>query len=138
MTMSHLRLATLAIGVALISAGPAALLSSSAAATAFGIPADTAEARSYLLAAATRDTALGSWLLALLALGAGSRLLAASVFAIALVALGDAATVVAYARSAVTPALVIHLTGLVVLLALGWLLARGSDERASVSPSQPR
>ena len=124
MTTKHLRLAALAIGAALVAAGPAALFAPTQAATAFGIPAETTEARGYLLATATRDTALGCWLFALLALGARPQLLAASVFAIALVALGDAATVAAYTGSPATPALAIHVVGLAALLALGWSLAR--------------
>jgi hypothetical protein len=112
------------IGVALLSAGPLSLLMPEAAAAAFGIPADTPHAKAYLLATATRDVALGCWLLAFLGLRAGRRPLAASMLAIALVAAGDAANVVVHAGWNGTPALVVHIGGLGGLLALAWRLWR--------------
>lgn len=112
----------LVIGVALLSVGPVALLMPEAAATAFGIPADTPQARAYLLATATRDVALGSWLLALLGLRADRRLLAASMLVIALVAAGDATNVVMHTGWHDAQALAIHVSGLGLLLALGWWL----------------
>jgi hypothetical protein len=118
------------VALALISLAPVAQLAPDVAATAFGIPAGTAEARAYLVAAATRDLALGVWLLALLALRANRRVLAASVLAIAIVAAGDAANVVAYSGWRGASALVLHMGGLGVLLAVGWWLWQTRDGAA--------
>jgi hypothetical protein len=107
------------IGVVLIAVGPVTLLAPDTAATAFGIPADTPAARAYLLAAGVRDVALGGWLLALLWLGARSRELAVSILAIAVVAAGDAANVVANVGSESGMALLVHIGGLTVMVALG-------------------
>jgi hypothetical protein len=111
------------IGLALMALGPTALLVPEVAAGGYGVPADTPEARAYLLATSARDVALGCWLLAMLGLGVSQRALAASVLAIALVALSDAMILVMYSGSLATPALAVHVAGLVVLLAVGaWLL----------------
>jgi hypothetical protein len=107
------------IGLALISIGPAALLIPDRAASAYGIPAETPSARAYLLAAGVRDVALGIWLLALLRLGAGNRVLAVSLFALGVVAAGDAAIVLANGGSQRGWAMGVHLGGLAVLLVLG-------------------
>ena len=115
------------IALVLIAVGPAALAAPETAAYLFGIPAETSESRAYLLAAATRDVALGSWLLVLLALGVGQRVLAASVLAIAIVAAGDATNVLAHSESRSTLALVGHVGGLGALLALGWWLWRADE-----------
>jgi hypothetical protein len=123
---AYVRIVLASIGFALVAVGPAALLTPDTAATAFGIPAATADARAYLVASATRDVALGIWLLALIRLRAGSRLLAASVFAIALVAVGDALNVAVNAGH-VAPALVPHLAGVFVLLVLGLYLCLSGD-----------
>jgi hypothetical protein len=110
------------IGLALMALGPTALLMPEVAAGGYGVPADTPEARAYLLATAARDLALGCWLLAMLGLGVSRRALAASVLAIALVALSDAMVLVTYTGSFATPALAVHVAGLIVLLAVGsWL-----------------
>ena len=110
------------IGLALLAFGPTALLVPEVAAGGYGVPADTPEARAYLLATAARDVALGCWLLAMLGLGVSRRALAASVLAIALVAASDATILATYTGSLATPALAIHVAGLIVLLAVGsWL-----------------
>ena len=124
----YVRIALALIGLTLVAVGPVAVLAPATAATAFGIPAATVEARAYLLASATRDVALGIWLLALVRLRAGRRLLASSVFAIALVAAGDATNVAAYAGWQASPALTPHIGGVVVLLVLGLYLWRGESE----------
>ncbi len=126
--LSYVRTALMLIAFALIAVGPMTVLAPATAATAFGIPAATAEARAYLLASATRDVALGIWLLALVRLRAGRRLLASSVFAIALVAAGDATNVAAYMGWQPAPALVLHIGGVFVLLMLGLYLWRGESE----------
>ena len=117
-----IRIALAVVGLALIAVGPMAVLAPATVATAFGIPAATADARAYLLASATRDVALGIWLLALVRLRPGRRVLASSLSAIALVAAGDAVNVAAYAGW--QPALVLHIGGLFVLLVLGLYLWR--------------
>ncbi len=117
-----MKLLLVLIGLALISAGPASLFIPDLAAQAFGIPADSEHACGYLLATGVRDVALGSWLLALVGLGASRKLLAASVFAIAIVAAGDVLNVCAHSDWQLVPAHVGHLGGLVVLLAFGgWM-----------------
>ena len=126
-----MRKAVIIIGVGLLAFGPLALLSPETAASAYGIPADTPESRAYLLAAATRDVALGSLLFALLGLRASLRMLAASVFAISVVAAADAANVIAHTGWRGSNALVIHVGGFCGLLAMGcWLWrARGGSDR---------
>jgi hypothetical protein len=116
------------IGLVLIGFGPAALVAPETAAHLFGIPADTPESRAYLLAAATRDVALGAWLLALLAVRVRRRVLAVSVLAIAIVAAGDAANVFMHAGPRGALALGTHLGSLSMLLALGWWLWRGDRD----------
>jgi hypothetical protein len=115
------------IGLVLLAAGPAALLAPESAAAAFGIPIDGAASRAYLLATATRDVALGALLLALLRADATRRVLATTVLAIAVVAAGDAANVMGHASSQSWPALIVHVGGLVVLLAIGWRMWRSGD-----------
>lgn len=114
--------ACILVGCALIAAGPATLLAPDEAAGAFGIAADSPEARGYILATASRDVALGVWLLALLALKADPRILAASVGAISVVAAADAVNVLTSPVGRPFPALIGHAGGLVVLLVLGWWL----------------
>lgn len=116
------------MGIALLAAGPATVLTPQTAATAFGIPADSANARAYLLATATRDVALGVWLLALIALKARRRILAGSMFALGIVAAGDAANVWTNRGGWGEPALIVHLGSLALLLGLGWWLSRGHGE----------
>jgi hypothetical protein len=115
------------VGLVLVAFGPAALVAPETAAYMFGIPADTSESRAYLLAAATRDVALGTWLLALLRLRVGQRVLAASVLAIAIVAAGDATNVLLHSGSRSGFALVGHVGGLGALLALAWWLWRADQ-----------
>jgi hypothetical protein len=123
-----MRLVLLIIAGALLAFGPLALFATDTAASAFGIPADSAASRAYVLATATRDVALGCWLLALLGLRAGRRVLAASVLAIALVAAGDAANVAAHAGWQGASALVIHIGGLVALIVVGvWVWRAGTE-----------
>jgi hypothetical protein len=113
------------IGLGLIAFGPAALLAPELSANAFGLPADTAEARAYLYAAAARDVALGAGLLAALALGASRRVLAGLVFAMAIVAAGDAINVLAH-RGFTSIAPVIHIASLIGLVVLGgWVRRSG-------------
>lgn len=114
------------VGFGLIGFLPAALLAPGLAADAFGIPTDTAEAESYLFAAAVRDSALGVGLLAALALGAGRRVLAGLLFALAVVAAGDAVNVVAH-RGFTGLAPVIHIGSLVGLVVLGVWVRRSAS-----------
>ena len=116
------------IGFVLVGFGPAALIAPETAAHLFGISADTPESRAYLLAAATRDVALGVWLLALLAVRVRRRVLAVSVLAIAVVAAGDAANVFVHSGLGSALALGTHLGSLGMLLALGWWLWRGDRD----------
>ena len=119
------------IGLGLLAFGPLALLFPETAASLYGIPADTPEPRAYLFAAATRDVAIGCLLFALLGLRANSRILAASVFAISVVAAADAANVIAHTGWRGSNAPVIHVGGLCVLLAVGcwlWRAPAGSDD----------
>ena len=121
-----MRLVLATIGVVLIAVGVSALIVPDVLATAFGIPADTAASRAYVAATGTRDIAMGCWLLALMRLGAAARVLAASVFAMALVAAGDAANVVAHSGGRGSIALIGHVASLVLLVAVGGWLWRGS------------
>ena len=110
------------IALALVAFGPLALLAPDAAAAAFGIAAATPESHAYLLATAARDTALGAILFALIGLDAPRRVLAAFVLGVGLVGACDALTYLAYTAWRGGPALVVHVGGLVVLLAVGlWL-----------------
>jgi len=122
------RYASILVGCALIAAGPATLLVPAEAAGAFGIAADSPEARGYLIATASRDVALGVWLLALLALRADSRILAASVGAIAIVAAADTLNVLTSPVARPFPALVGHFGGFLVLLVLVWWLRKGDRQ----------
>jgi hypothetical protein len=116
------------IAFGLLAFGPLALLAPETAASAYGIRADSPETRAYLFAAAVRDVALGCWLLALLGLGATRQMLAASVFAIAIVAAGDAANVLAHTGWRSSTALVVHAGGFFALVAVGiWVLKARVD-----------
>jgi len=127
----YVRIALALVGSALIAVGPATLLAPDTAASAFGIPATTAETKAYLLASAMRDVALGSFLLAALALRASRRLLAGYVLALAFVAAADATNVAAYtARHGGAWALVVHVGGFIVLAALAWSLRRATGCRS--------
>ena len=119
-----LKIVLVVIGIALLSAGPAALLAPESAAAAYGIAVDSPGAEAYLLASGIRDVALGVWLLALVGLGANRRLLAVSLLAIAVVAAGDALVVLLHSGGNGTPALFVHFAGLALLLLLVWLLWR--------------
>jgi Domain of unknown function (DUF4267) len=110
-------------GIGLLSAGPATMTVPELAANAYGIPLGSDEALGYLRATAIRDVALGCWLLAMLFLGSSFRILAFSVFSIAVVALGDAINVLLHAGSS-TSSMLVHVGGLVVLVALGLALWR--------------
>ena len=120
------------VGIGLLLVGPATLVTPDLAASAFGIPAETVQARGYLLATATRDVALGSWLLALLGLRADRRTLAVSIFAIAIVALGDAINV-AFNAGWASPAVIVHASGLFLLVGLGCFLWRVQHLEADVA-----
>jgi hypothetical protein len=111
-------------GVGLIGFLPAALVAPELAAEAFGTAADSPEARTYLTAAAIRDAALGVGVLAALALGASRRVLAGLVFALAVVAGGDAVNVVAHhGFTGIAP--VIHIGSFVGLVVFGlWVWPR--------------
>ena len=110
------------IGVTLVALGPAALVSPPFAARMYGISADTPSAEAYLLAAATRDVALGIGLLTALGFGARRRVLAALLLGIALVAAGDAANVLLHAGWKNPLALAVHIGGFAVVLTIGlWL-----------------
>lgn len=122
-----MKLVVAIIAVVLLAAGPAALVAPESAATAFGIALDGPASRVYLLATATRDAALGSLLLGLLGLGVRRRVLATSLWSIAIVAAGDASNVIVHATSERSLALVTHLGGLAALLGLGWWLWRSDD-----------
>ncbi len=120
-----LRILIISIGIALLIPAPLTLFSPTLAATAFGIPANTEEARAYLLAIATRDVALGVWLLALVAFKAQPRLLAVSLWSIGIVAVGDAINVGIYNQGNNMAPLIPHIAGILVLgLMGGWLWSR--------------
>ena len=105
------------IAAVLLAVGLSALAMPELLATGFGIPIGTRAARAYVIAAGTRDIAMGCWLLALVWLRASHRVLAVSMFALALVAIGDAVNV--YAHSGMRVTLVAHVGGALVLLAVG-------------------
>lgn len=108
--------------MALLVPGPIALIAPDFAASAFGIPVPSVEAKAYLLAIGARDIALGVWLLSLIALGAKGRLLAVSVWSIAIVAAGDALNVGLFTQWQNVQSLVPHVGGFIVLIAAGWWL----------------
>lgn len=128
-----LRILVILIGLALLTPAPITLVSPKLAADAFGVPAESAEAQAYLMATATRDVALGVWLLSMLALGANGRLLAASLWSIAIVASGDALNVANYTKYQNIQALAPHIAGCVVLCIAGWLYWRSVGQASSLS-----
>src|SRR5262245_30977063 len=115
-----LRFVVVIVGIALVGFGPATMLAPDLAASGFGVPAETSAARAYLLAAGTRDFALGIWLLALMWLQVSNRVLAASIFSIAVVAAGDAVNVLASGGR--WSAALVHGGSLLILAVLGWRL----------------
>ncbi|MHB8901857.1 MAG: DUF4267 domain-containing protein [Thermoguttaceae bacterium] len=116
------------LGVVLVAIGMSAVVATDLLAAGFGIAVDSAASRAYVVATATRDIAMGCWLLALVRLDAGRRTLAASVLAIAIVAVGDAVNVLTHSGGRVPLAIIGHLGGLVVLVSLGaWLWRTGSE-----------
>lgn len=124
-------------GVALLSAGPATLLYPDLAANAYGIPNGSDQALGYLRATAIRDVALGCWLISLLVLGSNRRTLAVSLFAISIVALGDAINVFLH-PGAKPLSIVVHAGGFVVLVVLGSILLRSKPPNESPQPSVKR
>ena len=116
------------IGVVLLAVGLSALALPDRLATLFGIPTDSAASRAYVVAAGTRDIAMGLWLLALLGLGASRRDVAASISAMALVAAADAANVYAHSGTRSGMALLAHLGSFVALASVGaWLWSRRGE-----------
>ena len=119
-----------AIGLALLVPAPVALIAPGLASSAFGIPVTSVEAEAYLNATATRDVALGVWLLSLVALDAAPRLLAVSVWSISVVAAGDAVNVGSYTQWQSVQALIPHIVGILVLVAIGWKLMSQAPPRS--------
>ncbi len=120
------------IGVALLVPLPIAVYSPDLAASSFGVPVSGDEAQAYLLATATRDVALGVWLLSMLLLGAERRLLAVALWSIAIVAAGDAGNVGTYTQWKSFQTLAPHIAGFLVLLTAGcWLWATASPPQKS-------
>jgi Domain of unknown function (DUF4267) len=87
----------------------------------FGVPAQTTEARPYVRATATRDVAIGCWILVLLALRVSRQALGASLIVMALIPIGDFVNVYSNAGQS-TMALLLHGGSSAVFLAFGvWL-----------------
>jgi hypothetical protein len=112
------------VALALFSIGPTTWIAPGFAAEAYGMPVSSPDGRVYLFATAVRDVALGCWLAALLWAGASRRLLSLSMFALVIVAAGDAWIVASRVGSPALRSLVPHVGGLVGLLAAGIWLAR--------------
>ena len=116
------RVVLVLIAVVLLAIGLSALATPELLAKGFGIPIGTTASRVYAIAAGTRDIAMGCWLLALVWLRASARILAASMFAMALVAIGDAANVYLHSGNPRSIVLVGHLGSACALLSVGaWL-----------------
>lgn len=133
-----LRILIIAIGLALLLPAPIALVSPKLAASAFGVSANTVESHAYLYATATRDVALGVWLLSMVVLGASRRLLAAAVWSIAIVAAGDAVNVAYFTEFQNAPILLPHVAGFLVLCITGWVLWAKQQPRVTglVTPKE--
>lgn len=95
----------------------------------YGVPASAAQTRAYVWATGTRDIAIGTWLLVLLALRVSRRVLGASLLVAALIPVGDALIVYINADTRSDTALVLHSAAVVLFLALGIWLWRGGDGR---------
>jgi hypothetical protein len=109
------------IGIGLLTIGALAIAAPETAAMMFGVPTQTAEARAYVWATATRDVAIGCWFLVLLALRVSRQALGASLIVMALIPICDFVNVYSNAGQS-TMALLLHGGSSVVFLALGvWL-----------------
>lgn len=116
-------LATL-IGISLIVVGGSAVVAPKFAATMYGVAMANGGARAFVWATATRDIAIGCWLLALVLMGVGRRVLAISVMMAALIPTGDAIIVLVSAPNPSAAALALHVSSVVVFLALGFWFYR--------------
>jgi len=109
------------IGIGLLVIGALAIAAPETAALMFGVPTRTTEGRAYVWATATRDVAIGCWLLVLLALGVSRQTLGASLIVAALIPIGDFINVYSNGAESTT-ALLLHGGSSVVFLVFGaWL-----------------
>src|SRR5262245_5304867 len=119
------RIVIVVIAAVLLAVGVSALVTPDMLAKGFGIPIDTAASRAYAIAAGTRDIAMGCWLFALVWFRASKQVLAASIFAMAFVAIGDAANVYLHVGISRSITLAGHVGSACGLLAVGaWLWRR--------------
>jgi hypothetical protein len=127
------------IGTSLVLIGMCALVVPDFAARSYGVPSDSDATRAFVRAAGTRDIAIGGWLLSLLALQVGSRVLGISFLVLTVIPASDL-LIVATARSGGnTGALALHGSAILVLPALGcWLLRDGRRTKGTVTPPDER
>jgi hypothetical protein len=119
------------IGVSLFAIGTSAVIVPDLASQLYGVAADTGATRTYVQASGLRDLAIGVWLLSLLALRVGPRIVGISVLALALIPLGDAAIVASSDTPRNVIALALHSLSLIVFLFLGWWLYRSDQGQSS-------
>ena len=114
--------------IGLIAIGALAIATPETAARMFGIPIHSIETRAYVWATATRDIAVGCWLLALVALRVPRVSLGASMLAVALIPIGDFINV--YSNSNASPlSLFLHGVSALAFLAFGSWLCRAHGSR---------
>src|SRR6185503_6024865 len=113
------------IGIALAVTGVTAIIAPGFASAIFGVAAAEHSARVYFFATGLRDIAIGCWLIVLAVMGAGSRILGASLIVLALIPVGDALIVGMNAAELSAIALTLHILSAIVFLALGFWLRAG-------------
>jgi hypothetical protein len=121
--------AVIVIGISLIIVGGTSLGVPGFAADMYGVSASDATVRAYVWATGIRDVAIGCWLLVLVAIRAGARVLGISITVISLIPIGDAINVWINTRTRSSLALVLHISSVFVFVALGlWILRQPSQK----------
>ncbi len=114
--------AVIVIGVSLLIVGGTALAVPGFAADMYGVAASDATARAYVWATGIRDIAIGFWLLVLVAIRAGARVLGISILVGSLIPIGDAINVWINAGTRSPLALALHISSVFLFIALGlWI-----------------
>ena len=114
--------AVIVIGVSLLIVGGTALAVPGFAADMYGIAASDATARAYVWATGIRDIAIGFWLLVLVAIRAGARVLGISMTVVSLIPIGDAINVWINAGTRSPLALALHISSVFLFVVLGlWI-----------------
>lgn len=110
------------IGISLIAVGTLAVVAPATAAAMFGVPTSATQTRAYVWSTGTRDIVIGIWLIALVVLRVGPRLLGASLLVTGLIPLGDVFIVYINSGTRSAVPLVFHSAAIVLFFAFGlWL-----------------